>query len=156
MPGLFSEKGTAYTFSVLLFSLVGVSLFVTGCVYLSLDEFMPYHAEAVGMSWQELDPNLQGLMLGLIKGLGSGAFIAGASILYMAAVAARSDSSPYLTLLPAIAVGYTALLCYATYIVFDRTPGNPPLLLTGLLVAMSVAASIALLASRQHKSVPGT
>ena len=145
-----------FRLAVSLFLLVGISLFVTGCVYLSLNEFMPYHAEAVAMSWQELSPNFRGLMLGLIKGLGSGAFICGASILYMAVAAARGDSRPYRVLLPAIAVGYSALLCYATYIVFDRTPGNPPLFLTGLLTAMSVVASIALRTSHGHNATTRT
>ncbi len=85
-----------FRLSVTLFALVGVSLVVTGGVYLSIDEFMPYHAEAVQIQWQELDANFQGLMLGLIKGLGGGALVSGASILYMTVAATRNGPRPYL------------------------------------------------------------
>ena len=142
-----------FRLSVTLFALVGVSLVVTGGVYLSVDEFMPYHAEAVQMQWQELDANFQGLMLGLIKGLGGGALVSGASILYMTVAATRNGPRPYLALLPVVAVGYCAVLCYATYTVETTTPGKPPLLLTGLLVVVSVLASIALI--RSQKSAEG-
>ena len=134
--------------SIVLFSLVGVSLFITGCIYLSTDEFMPYHGDAVQMQWEDLDANFQGLLLGLIRGLGGGALVSGASILYMARAALATGSRPYRILLPAVAIGYTVLLGYATYTVFDRTPANPPLLLTGVLLAMSIGASIVLTVSQ--------
>ena len=46
--------------SLLVFAIVGLSLFLTGCVYLLRDEFMPYHAEAIQTDWERLDRNLQG------------------------------------------------------------------------------------------------
>ncbi len=134
--------------SVVLFSLVGASLFVTGCLYLSTEKFMPYHSDAVQMQWQDLDANFQGLLIGLIRGLGAGALVSSASILYMARAAITTSPRPYRILLPAVAIGYTVLLGYATFTVFDRTPANPPLLLTGVLVAMSLAASIVLTISQ--------
>ena len=131
-----------FRLSILLFTLVGLGLFLTGCVYLTLDQFMPYHADAIQLQWHELDTNHQGLILGLIRGLGGGALIAGAAILYMAILSWRKDPQPFLLLLPGVAVGYSALLSFATYTVHSSTQAEPPLtLIVSSLVASVIAAS---------------
>lgn len=132
-----------------LFALVGVSLLLTGAVYLSLGEYMPYHSKAVQMAWDELNPNFQGLILGLLKGLGSGAFVAGFATLFMVAMSLKSGPRPFLALLPVVATVYSILLCYATYTVSARTPGNPPLIPNILLVATSLLGSLALILSQR-------
>ena len=141
-----------FKFAISVFGLLGLSLFLIGCVYLSLNEFMPYHAEALQVSWADLNPNYRGLILGLIKGLGGGAFVAGFAILFMVGVSVRKSPQPFLVLLPIIGIGYSTFLCYATFTVYTSTPGNPPLLLTVLYIAMGVVASIALILSQRHKS----
>ena len=137
-------------FSVYVLGLVGFSLFLLGCLYLSLEQFMPYHAAAIQMNWSDLGPDYQGLLLGLIRGLGGGALIAGLAIMFMVRASLKLKPRPYLVLLPFVAVGYSTLLCYATYTVYARTPGDPPLLLNILLVATRVAGSIAFVASQQR------
>lgn len=141
-----------FRISIALFSLIGVSLFLTGLLYLTLDEFMPYHAEALQLHWDDLEANHQGLLLGFLKGLGSGAFIAGFAVLFMAAACLRKNPRPFMMLLPAIAIGYPALLCYATYTVYTSTPGRPPLFLNIVLVATSVLASALLAGSRPARA----
>ena len=141
-----------FKFSIFVFVLVGLSLLATGFVYLSLDEFMPYHEEAIQIAWTDLDPNFQGLILGLLKGLGSGAFVAGTAILFMAGVSQRKNPRPYLVLMPIVAISYSMLLCYATFTVYTSTQGNPPLLLNIMLVATSVLASITLTLSQRNNS----
>ena len=140
-----------FLLSVSLFALVGVSLLLTGAVYLSLSEYMPYHAKAAEMAWEHLGPNFQGLILGLLKGLGSGAFVAGFAILFMVSSSLRRSPRPFVVLMPIVAIGYSTLLCYATYVVHTRTPGDPPLMLTILLVVASLLGSMALALS-QRKS----
>lgn len=138
--------------SIFLFAVVGLSLFLTGCLYLSLDEFMPYHAEALQQDWNSLSTNYQGLLLGLIKGLGGGAFVSGLAVLIMVVASLRKSPTPFLLLLPVTAIGYSALLCYATLTVYLGTPGNPPLLLTIVLAATSILASLALAISHRGNS----
>ena len=139
-----------FRFSIFLFAIVGLGLFLLGCLYLSLDEFMPYHAEALQKDWGALDPNSQGLILGLLKGFGSGACISGFAILFMVVSSLRKTPRPFIVLLPLTAVGYSALLCYATFMVYVRTPGNPPLLIIVALVAAGVLASLALAISQRN------
>ena len=141
-----------FRFSISLFGIVGLSLFLLGCLYLLLNEFMPYHAEALQKDWGALEPNTQGLILGFLRGLGGGAFVSGFAILLMAASSLRKTPKPFIVLLPFTAIGYSALLCYATFTVYVRTPGHPPLLLTFALVAASVAASIALVMSQRSST----
>ena len=141
-----------FKLSIFLFAIVGLSLFLTGCLYLSLDEFMPYHAEALQQDWNSLSTNYQGLLLGLIKGLGGGAFVSGLAVLIMVVASLRKSPRPFLLLLPVTAIGYSALLCYATLTVYLGTPGNPPLLLTIVLAATSILASLALAISHRGNS----
>ena len=84
-----------FKFAISVFGLLGLSLFLIGCVYLSLNEFMPYHAEALQVSWADLNPNYRGLILGLIKGLGGGAFVAGFAILFMVGVSVKKSPQPF-------------------------------------------------------------
>lgn len=140
---------TVLRFSMLLFAIVGLSLFLTGCVYLSVDQFMPYHAEALQADWSDLDSNSQALILGLLKGLGSGAAVAGFAVLYMVGTSLMKDPRPFLLLLPSIAIGYSVLLWFATYTVYVNTPGNPPILLTIALIVVSCAASLGLVLSQR-------
>ena len=135
--------------SLSVFAVVGFSLFLTGLVYLLRDEFMPYHAEAIQTEWAALGPDFQALFLGLIKGLGGGAFVSGLVILIMVGISLKEVPKSFVFLLPTAAVGYSGLLCYATYTVYSSTPGNPPLGLTVTLVVASVIASLALLYSRR-------
>ena len=141
-----------FRFSLFLFAIVGLGLFLMGCLYLSLDEFMPYHAEALQKDWSALEPNSQGLILGLLKGLGGGAFICGLAILFMTGSSLRKTPRPFIVLLPLTAIGYSALLCYATFTVYVKTPGDPPLLLTFALFAASVLASLALAISQYNSA----
>lgn len=151
LPTLAKGGATVLRFSMLLFAIVGLSLFLTGCVYLSVDQFMPYHAEALQADWSDLDSNSQGLILGLLKGLGSGAAVAGFAVLYMVGASLAKNPRPFLLLLPSIAIGYSALLCFATYTVYVKTPGNPPLLLTIALNVVSCAASLGLVLSQRGR-----
>jgi hypothetical protein len=43
-----------------------------GSVYLFLDSFIPYHAEALGRSWEALEPQLQILLKALMEVAGAG------------------------------------------------------------------------------------
>ncbi len=135
--------------SLLVFAIVGLSLFLTGCVYLLRDEFMPYHAEAIQTDWERLDRNLQVLILGLIKGLGGGALVAGLVIMVMVGVSVKEHPRSSVLILPITAIGYSSLLCYATYTVYSGTPGNPPLGLTIALLVASCGASLGLAFARR-------
>ena len=113
-----------YKLALAPFVVIGAVLVALGLIYMTLDEFMPYHAAALQTRWQDLQPNYQGFILGELKALGGGALVAGFATSYMAITLLRSVSSAYNVLLPAVSTGYSSLLAYATYTVYTRTPGN--------------------------------
>lgn len=130
--------------SLVIFLVSGSALVGTGLLYLTAGEFMPYHAQAIQTDWSDLDPNYQGLFLGLLKGLGTGALIAGLATVTMAATALRGSPQPYVLLLPLVCLGYTTLITYATYGVSSRTAGAPPLIPGILAVLVTASASVLL------------
>lgn len=137
--------------SLAVYALLGLCLLATGLLYLSIEEFMPYHAEAVQTQWSDVPPDYQGLILGFLKGLGAGAFVSGSAVLYMAVESLRRSLAPFRLLLPFISIAYPALLSQATYTVKFNTPGNPPLILTlALLFAGLAATGLLGLATRQQ------
>ena len=102
---------------------------------------MPYHSEAVQTEWADLDDNFRGLFLGFLKGLGTGALIAGFTVISMVVMSLRGSPTPYRFLLPSVSLGYLSLLLYAMYTVKTQTMGNPPI--EGTLAVFVVTIIIA-------------
>ena len=123
---------------------VGIGMFGLGILYLTLDQFMPYHAQALQAEWTELPNNYQGFIIGVLRALGAGAATSGFAIMWMAIAGWRGSIEPYRGLLPAISIGYTTLLGWATWTVSMRTPGEPPLALTAMTALAAIVASVLL------------
>ncbi len=123
---------------------LGIGLFALGVLYLTLTQFMPYHADALRTEWSELPANYQGFIIGLLRALGAGATVSGLAIAWMAVVAWRNEVQPYRELLPIISIGYSGLLCWATWTVATRTPGEPPLLLNAAALGGAMIATVLL------------
>lgn len=138
--------------SLILFLLVGLSLCGLGLIYLTTDQFMPYHELAIQSRWSDLEPTTRWLLLGLLKGFGAGSLTAGLAVTGMAIASFRHSATRYRILLPTVAVVYLALISYATYVVDSNTPGNPPLLLTFLGLGAALAATaLWLLTTRRQR-----
>jgi peptidoglycan/LPS O-acetylase OafA/YrhL len=124
--------------SLIAFAIIGIYFGLIGIVYLTTSEFMPYHSEAIQTEWSNLDDNFQGLFLGFLKGLGTGALIAGFTVISMVVLSFRESPLPYRFLLPSVSLGYLSLLLYAMYTVNTRTLGNPPIEATLAVFAASI------------------
>lgn len=55
-------------FACYLLGAVGAAIF--GLMYMARQEFMPYHGQAIGKTWAELDDRLKTLLLALIRSIG--------------------------------------------------------------------------------------
>lgn len=126
------------------FFVLGLGLIVFGLIYLTASEFMPYHSDAIQTEWADLERNAQGLFLGLLKGLGGGALIAGIAATAMSWLAFRGTVAPYSVLLPVVCIGYFAILGYAIATVRALTPANPPWYVAVLGVSVAFVASFLL------------
>lgn len=67
-------------------ALFGASAFLAlafGLRYLVTREFMPYHATVAGRSWQQLEPGLQAIILGMLRIVGGGLVSTGIATLWL-------------------------------------------------------------------------
>jgi hypothetical protein len=64
----------------LIASLGGVLM---GLTYLVRSKFMPYHREALGQNWDQLDRRLQTLLIALMRSVGGAGVGASVSVLIM-------------------------------------------------------------------------
>ena len=55
-----------------IYSVIGLVNLVLGSIYLTSDEFLTYHSQAIGASWEKVDPGTQTLILALMKVAGGG------------------------------------------------------------------------------------
>ena len=138
--------------ALILYVLVGLGFMGLGVIYLLTDEFMPYHSDAIGASWGNLDANYQGLFLGLLKGLGAGAFSSGVTLLSLAVLSYLRGIQHYKYALALVALAYSCTLTYAIYTVYALTPSEPPL---AGGIAWIVFSSIAIACSFLASSKPG-
>ena len=58
---------------------------ILGIIYLARGQFMPYHAEAVAASWEDVPSGYQTLILGLMRLTGAGWLVAAGVTLILAA-----------------------------------------------------------------------
>jgi hypothetical protein len=64
--------------AVLLVALGGI---LFGVRYMRREKYLPYHADVAGKSWNELDPGVQIIILGMLKIIGGGFVALGVTLL---------------------------------------------------------------------------
>lgn len=103
--------------------LAAILLAAFGGVYLFRSEFMPYHADALGMDWNSVDRTVQVLILALMRVAGGGWLAVSLAIAILIKAQSRQELRWAIP-----AVGLTASLptLYATYYVAHNTPASPP------------------------------
>jgi hypothetical protein len=87
---------------------------------------MPYHAEALSRGWGEVEPAMQVLILALMKVAGGGWFTVGVVILLLLAFPFRNDRKWAVYALPGVILMFYLPNLWATLLVLQHTPGNPP------------------------------
>ena len=116
------RRKVAATFYVIN-SLVSVGL---GSTYLLRGSFMPYHADALGQSWPEVDPALQTLLGALMDVAGAGWIGIGVATLVLVAVPMRRGERWGRLLIPALFLIFYVPTLLATLAVLNGTPATPP------------------------------
>lgn len=66
-----------FTAQLALFGTSALLALAFGLRYLLAREFMPYHATVAGRSWQQLEPGVQAIILGMLRIVGGGLVTAG-------------------------------------------------------------------------------
>ncbi len=136
---------TTSLISLISYSFVALVLIVFGLIYLIKNQFMPYHSEALGLSWSDLEPNLQVLILALMRAAGGGFLATGLAMLILLIIPWRAGDTWSIYAIPTISFCTSSGALYATWLVKTRTPGNPPVrlsLLALILTAIGLIFSI--------------
>jgi hypothetical protein len=122
--------------AVLLVALGGI---LFGVRYMRRDEYLPYHADVAGKSWNELDPGVQTIILGMLKIVGGGFATLGVTLLWLCfALHERARWAPWAILtISAVELGpmlYVAMRLRA-FRPDAQTPVRPTLAMMVLIVA---------------------
>ena len=113
-----------------------------GAVYFFSNQFLSYHAQAVGAPWQEVDPDTQTLILALMKVAGGGWSTLGFFTIVLAVMAFRTSSAVARWTMPAGTIILYFASFTATWGVAQATGAATP---WGPSLAMIVFALLALL-----------
>jgi hypothetical protein len=103
---------------------------------------MPYHHEAIGYSWSELEPNFQVLIIALMRAAGGGFLATGLAIFILLMIPWRAGDMWANYAIPAIAACTSIGTLYATQLVKTKTPGKPPVGLSLLAASLTVIGFI--------------
>ncbi|MGF1513048.1 MAG: hypothetical protein ACFB5Z_05035 [Elainellaceae cyanobacterium] len=123
-------------------------------IYLLRSEFMPYHALAVGQSWEQIPLPLQTLILGLMKATGGGWLSAAAAMAIILFKPFKRGEIWARWAVPFIGLTTAIPLLYLTLSIAIRTPANPPWLAAALGVGLQIAGLLLSLEPRRSRVTP--
>jgi hypothetical protein len=116
--------------------------FVFGFIYLLRNEFMPYHAVAVGMAWSEVPGPFQILIIALLKGVGGAAVTLAVALLVLLLVPFRHGARWALWAVPSLALLNYITVANAMAHVMLNTPAVPPWNVTVFCTACIIVGAI--------------
>ena len=109
-----------------LYIVTGIVSITMGAIYLFSAEFMPYHADALGRTWQELSASEQTLFEALLDVAGAGWIALGVAVIVLALIPMRRGELWARLLVPFLLVLFYVPTLLATLTVLTQTPGSPP------------------------------
>lgn len=128
--------------SFISYSFVALVSILFGLIYLTRNQFMPYHAEALSLSWSELSENMQVLILALMRAVGGGFLATGLAIFILLIIPFGVGDKWTIYAIPAISLCTSLGTLYATLLVKTKTPGKPPVILGFLALALTIIGFI--------------
>jgi hypothetical protein len=129
---------TLFLISFMSYGCVALLSILFGLVYLTRNQFMPYHAEALGLSWSELAEKMQVLILALMRAAGGGFLATGLAISLLLVFPFRVGDTWSIYTIPGISLCTSIGTLYATLLVKTKTPGTPPVFLSFLALALTM------------------
>jgi len=137
--------------ALVLYAIVGINHLIFGIVYVTADEFMPYHAQALNVDWNSLDENFKFLLLALIRLAGAGGLVAGLVNLTLVSYLYHHVESRLIWLLIASSLIFQFMTNYVVYSVYVNTAGDPPLPIISIGSVTLLIATLLLFAGFRGK-----
>lgn len=114
------------TIACVLYGINALVSVVLGSIYLFTRRFMPYHQEAVGMQWEQVDPSMQVLITALMDVAGAGWLALGVAVAVLIWWPFRNGERWSRFLVPALLLLFYLPTLLATLMVLWHTPATPP------------------------------
>lgn len=114
------------TIVMLCYGASAVASVFMGMLYLLSPEFMPYHAAAVGMEWNQVDAELQILLLALIRVAGGAFLCVAVAVTFLLWYPFRQNMTWSRMALPLIILVVYMPTLWATASVTLHTPATAP------------------------------
>lgn len=127
---------TTYLIAFVCYGLSALISMLFGAIYLVRSRFMPYHQEALGKSWQQLDQNLQALLVGLMRTAGGGLLATGVSVAILLLIPFRAGESWSKYSIPVIGLLCAIPALYATILIRSRTQARTPVVASSIGVGL--------------------
>ncbi len=120
-----------YFFAALLMIIIGI-------VYATRAQVMPYHLDAMGLAWGEIQPQMQFMLLSFLRGGGSGAMANGVALMFLLFIPFRNkeDWSRWAILFIGL-LASVPMLFIVLEVTFE-TPASPPLSVVALINVLFV------------------
>jgi len=109
-----------------IYLVIGTIDIILGVVYFSSKQFLSYHAQAVGVPWQEVNTGVQTLILALMKVAGGGWCALGFFTIILALAAFRTGSAVARWTLPTGTLIFYLASFVATWGVYQETGAPTP------------------------------
>jgi hypothetical protein len=129
--------------SLISYSLAALLSAVFGVIYLARPRFMPYHQEALGQPWEEVNPPLRSVLLALMRTAGGGLLASGISVAMMLFFPFRAGEAWACYAIPLVALVTAAPALYATMLVRARTRAHTPVAAGAAAIVLIVAGVVA-------------
>jgi hypothetical protein len=126
------------TAAFICYLVVTLLLVIFGATYLTRSKFMPYHQQALDLSWSDLDARMQTLLLALMRVSGGGFLAAALAIIIMLFVPFRAGEAWAKYAIPAVGLTSALPSLYATVLVRTRTSASSPVGVSVLGVVLLV------------------
>lgn len=110
------------------FLLVSIGLGACGVSYLLANKIMPFHAAAMGVSWEKLTPGIQIMSLNFMKAEGIGFLTTSIAILFLLFKPFRKGETWSSWAILAISLNEIVLILFRIIDVNSKTPARLPII----------------------------
>ncbi len=124
------------TIAFICYLIVGLMGLLFAFFYLTRQEFMPYHSDAVGMRWEDVSPHVQVLIIALMRVSGGGWLATSIGIFFMLVARRKYETMFFRFALLLIALSALIPTLIATLYVKNHSPANPPWIAAAIGIAL--------------------
>jgi len=115
-----------YLISFVCYGLYALVSILSGMVFLTRSTFMPFHQDALGKTWEKVDPNVQVLLLGLMRSAGGGLMTSGIGVAILLFIPFRVEAIWAIYSIPVIGLLMALPVLYSNLFIRSRTHAQMP------------------------------